>query len=502
MPKYNFYYDESEHSRMINHRTITADNYYDNFIAAVVGWCAVDEAELAARYFGFEEKYAARKSGGELKSSTIKQSQLKSGFASLNDANISLLDDFLSLFDERTLIYFAVISKIEYIIRQLFVGYENSLFVDMDAMIYSIVKTLVLYQPKEIMAGLYENTGELIDLLKSFFTAQIERDRANKALKYQEIEQFRQILMLLDDVTDINVVSWNYDISFVGFTQYLAEKGIKSYFLTIDKEGQNGNTAKAAERVGLTAVSEEDSLGSFGIRMADMLAGIISKLLKALHSALHSDLPEEQMKKRILDKSWFSVNERQLSLYRKMHQVVVELNKAWYKAYAGNYSDDLVALIALFGFMDHFDSVEEIKRNLDMQGEYFNAYACESLAASFALMRNKLPIEPVSTGADDFYIDKWGAKCYWDVAKHPILTIPRGSCVCNVLSVGVFIGVDKRTLPIATIREGDYTKCYRLPAALADWAMTVTEFASMGENVFPSKVMFFRAGDGYYADIL
>lgn len=38
MIKYNFYYDESEHSRKINHKTITANNYYDSFIAVVVGW--------------------------------------------------------------------------------------------------------------------------------------------------------------------------------------------------------------------------------------------------------------------------------------------------------------------------------------------------------------------------------------------------------------------------------------------------------------------------------
>lgn len=37
MGNYNFYYDESEHSRKINQKTITADNYYDSFIAVVVG---------------------------------------------------------------------------------------------------------------------------------------------------------------------------------------------------------------------------------------------------------------------------------------------------------------------------------------------------------------------------------------------------------------------------------------------------------------------------------
>lgn len=217
MSKYNFYYDESEHSRKINYRTISADNYSDSFITAVVGWCSENEADLFKRYDVFEEKYSYRQSNGELKSTTIKQSQMKSGFASLNNDSICFLEDFLALFDEKTFIYYAVISKIEYIINQIFVDYRNSLFVDMDAMKYSITKALVLYQPRDIMAGLYENTGELVALLKNFFSAQIERDKANELLKQKEIGQFRQILILLNDVSTIRTIDWNYDISFLGF---------------------------------------------------------------------------------------------------------------------------------------------------------------------------------------------------------------------------------------------------------------------------------------------
>lgn len=179
MSKYSFYYDESEHSRKINHKTITAENYFDSFIAVVVGWHSNKQADLYERYSIFESKYQHRQSNGELKSTTIKQSQLKSGFASLNADNLSLLEDFVMLFDERIFVYYAVTSKIEYIIHQLFVDYDNSLFVDMDAMKYSITKAVVLYQPSEIMAGMYNNTGELIGLLKDFFTAQIEKDKAN-----------------------------------------------------------------------------------------------------------------------------------------------------------------------------------------------------------------------------------------------------------------------------------------------------------------------------------
>jgi len=498
MSKYNFYYDESEHSRKINHKTITADNYYDNFIAVVVGWHSEYENDLFSRYTAFEEKYKCRQSKGELKSTTIRQSQLEHGFASLNNDNANLLEDFLALFDEKIHIYYAIISKIEYIIRQLFEDYKNSFLVDMDAMKYSITKAVVLYQPADIINGFYENAGELVILMKKFFTVQIEKDKANEALKKKEIEQYIQILMLLDDVSTIRNIDWNYDISFNGFKKYLTERSIDNYSLTIDKEGENGNTAKAAERQCLTMVTEADSLTSCGIRMADMLAGLISKLLKALHNELRYTSEEEQVNKKILNSSWFVISEQQLSLYKKLHNVVVDLNTSWYKAFSGIYSDDLIVLIAFLNFMNHFESVDAIKSDISMQGEYFNANACESLSDYYKRMKHKLPIDPVGKTSKDYFLNRRGAKVYFDINKQPLLEITKDRIVCDALTVGC----SREMIPLITIAEAGNVKCYRLPIELSEWAMTLVGLANMGENSFPSKVMFYKTKDVLHADIL
>lgn len=50
MGTYKFYYDESEHSRKINYNTVTAPNYYDNFVAVVVGWSKEKEREVFKKY--------------------------------------------------------------------------------------------------------------------------------------------------------------------------------------------------------------------------------------------------------------------------------------------------------------------------------------------------------------------------------------------------------------------------------------------------------------------
>ena len=49
MDTYKFYYDESEHSRKINYNTVTAPNYYDNFVTVVVGWSKENEKEVCFR---------------------------------------------------------------------------------------------------------------------------------------------------------------------------------------------------------------------------------------------------------------------------------------------------------------------------------------------------------------------------------------------------------------------------------------------------------------------
>ena len=103
---YNFYYDESEHSRIINLSTITGETYYDNFLVAIVGWDSDKEAEIEQKYLAFEEKNAERKKKGELKSDTFKSNQFKYGFASFNKQNIELLDELLEIIDNSFYIYF------------------------------------------------------------------------------------------------------------------------------------------------------------------------------------------------------------------------------------------------------------------------------------------------------------------------------------------------------------------------------------------------------------
>ena len=60
MSKHYFFYDESEHSRKISYKTVSALNYYDNFIAMIVGWNDSKD-DILQRYLVFETAYTDRK---------------------------------------------------------------------------------------------------------------------------------------------------------------------------------------------------------------------------------------------------------------------------------------------------------------------------------------------------------------------------------------------------------------------------------------------------------
>lgn len=494
---YNFYYDESEHSRIINLSTITGETYYDNFLAAIVGWDLDNETEIKQKYLAFEEKYAERKKKGELKSDTFKSNQFKYGFASFNKPNVEMLNDLLSIIDDDFFIYLFVASKIEYVIIQLFKDYTNSIFVDMDSVRYSIVKAILTYRPTEVINSIYAEPEEFVSSLIDFFTQRIELNKSNIALKEAENNAFENILMILQDVEPPTSINWDYHMSFVGFSSLLKSKRIADYSLTIDKEG-NSKTHDAAIEVGIVNCTEVDSKEHFGLRIADMLAGIVGKMMKSLYHSLRNESNNATVTKTLLDKSWFKVSEEQLCLYKKLHHILLEINNDWYKIYAGNYSDDLISLLALLDYMNHFKSADEIQKDFDMHPEYCNACMCRRLEEHFNRIHSKLPVEPVVPKTEEYFRNSRGAKVYFDDNRQPELKIVEGHNKYYVLSVGN----SNAGIPLVTIENKPENMCFRLPKQLSEWAMTVIGMANMGENLFPSEVVFSLINGRYYADIL
>lgn len=497
--QYNFFYDETEHSRKINYQTVTASNYYDNFISIIVGWSSVEEKSINDRYLAFEAKYDYRKRDGELKSQTMKARDFKLGFASLNNNTVEFYEDLISLFDDKIIIYLSVFSKIEYVINQLFSSYHNSMLVDVDAIKYSIIKAINVYKPQNVIEAIYKEPQIFVEQLQSFLEAQIIKNQSDIVLKERENQAFEEILILLADTEFPKSLDWTYFAPFDGFNKLLMEMNIEDYRLIIDREGDAEHTLNSARLVGLQNVSEEDSKEYVGIRMADMLAGLVSKMMQSLKASLTSDYKDGKIKKTLLDSGWFALSQRQLDLYKKLYRVICVHNHYWYKTYAGIYMDDLVAFVALLQYMNHFESVDEIRNeHLDMQPEYYNAFVCESLQERYKIMRNKLPIEPMVDDNKEYYYNQRGAKVYKNIDLQPVLPLEEGQNKYFVLSAGF----EKGGVPLVTISENDNSICYRLPAEYYEWTLTVVGMANSGEKLFPEEVVFSLIDGRYYVDIL
>ncbi len=497
--KHIFFYDESEHSRKINKKTVQADLFYDGFITSIVGWNKTDEAIIESRYLSFEEKHKHRKSNGEIKSQTIKQSQMKFGFASFNKDNIAFLNDYLSVFDEKVVVYFSLSSKLEYIVNQLFKNYNNSLGFDMDALRYSVTKAIVTYKPLGVIESIYNCPQSAVTVMRIFFEDRIQKNRENPALKQLETKAFEQILVVLDDANQPLELSWDYRAPFYGFKRYLKESNINNYQLLLDREGEEQKTLKAAQEVGLTNVSECDSKDCIGIRMADMFAGIIAKMMKSLSVSL-TPSKNGKIEKVILNKEWFDLKDEQLELYHKLYSIAIEQNKRWYKTFTSRYSDNMVVFIALLRFMHEFKSAAQLKENLSLRGEQFNSYACQSLADRFSMMRHKLPIIPISQQEiqNGFFFNQRGAKVYYNAIEQPKLPISAHGSKYKVLSVGIANG----SIPLVTIEQKGKAICYRIPNELLGWVQNLVECADVGESILPSEVVFTKQLERYCADIL
>lgn len=383
---YRFYYDESSHSESITENTLNAENFYDNFITVIVGWDETHESALETKYLAFEEKYKSRKAGNppELKSSTIKPSDIVNGFASIKSKEqTTLIEDFLSLFDEKVYICISFINKIEFLVNQIIDGYDEEIWFNVEAFKYTLVKVLRTYKPQNVIIQLYnKNPSGMVDSIKNFLKERIKINENNLGLKQKENQAFKQMLFILDKLSPLKDVTWDYTAPFMGFSEYLNHKGITDYSLILDKEG-TGRTLKSAQNSGLKLISEGDSLNHFGIRMADMLAGIIFKLSKSLFKALNPLVPVSTPQKIILNEEWFRLSNQELNVYKLLHKVFLDLNEDEMKRTVGTFYDDLICFQALIQYMNTFVSVEDITKNLKMQGEWFNTFCCKYLTSYF-----------------------------------------------------------------------------------------------------------------------
>ena len=162
---YNFYFDETYHDRKIAIKasgqinTFTADKN-DSYIGVFWGIENTKQTSVTKRLFALENKYLARYGlTSEFKSVNIARKNFNFGVRSFNKDALDYYSDLFKLLEQvAPIIHVNVVSKIEYLVRNIFdaVDIKHTPFVSPNSFYYSITKFLIYYHTPELIKALYK----------------------------------------------------------------------------------------------------------------------------------------------------------------------------------------------------------------------------------------------------------------------------------------------------------------------------------------------------------
>lgn len=145
--------------------------------------------------------------------------------------------------------YICAISKLEYILIQF--NYNILEVRDYSSFVYSIVKAVNVYRPKEVLKALFEENDLLLGKLVKFLRRKISENE-NNPIKVHEIISFKECITILEEINGKNInLKWKYNNIFIGFKKFVNELGLNKVRVVIDKEeNSNNNTANVCKKEG------------------------------------------------------------------------------------------------------------------------------------------------------------------------------------------------------------------------------------------------------------
>ncbi len=488
--KYLFYYDEANHNRKLTTETLINDTFDDFFCSVIIGIKEDNIYQFENAYLQFESKWKTILTipkDNELKSSVITSKKYKNGLASLNKNDLLLLSDLFELVKSNNLLlYCSFMNKIEYLVDQLLIKSNIKNHPSYDSICYSITKSLCVYHPKNVLFSIQNQNENFLNEFKEFLIKRIELNHRTNG--ESETDTFLMLINILENVGKNLKIDWNYRSSFLGLTNFLREIKLTNYKLFLDKEGTN-NTFEGAKKEYIQNLSEIDSKDSCGIRCADMMVGFISRMLNALERASMYKEDEIGVDSRLLDDKWFDIDEKKFKLYKLIHNVLIEQNKAWFKFFTTRYADGIICLVTLLNFFNSYNDFEEYKTiSIEDKQLKYNTMLYNEMKDYFKRFNGSYSIDPIEDTSKEFYYNRKGAKCYFDFKKHKFLKLPHPNQKIEyfVLSVGFF---GKREQACITISEQGKPVCYLLPNSMLEWTTKMVALSQYGVNYFPCFVI-------------
>lgn len=164
---YKFYYDESEHSRVLNYSTLKSRTYYDNFLVGIIGF--VSEKNIIKRIKKIEEKLIYKEIDIESFKKNIYKLSEHNEYIVRNNLNNLLLNAIPEIVD----IYIELI--IDLIMNQ-----ENTIYEEIC----------------EVLMSLNVNDLNLLMMIKEYSINGIKKEYKINVEKEQELEKYNKEIEL------------------------------------------------------------------------------------------------------------------------------------------------------------------------------------------------------------------------------------------------------------------------------------------------------------------
>lgn len=387
-----YFYDESEHSRKITTSTVFSDNFYHSFVTATIGIDVNNLEKIYASYRDFENKYKDRADkSGEIKSKVLgKPKHFKYGFVSNPKQNKDFILDYLKFIDDNDLtVYYSFENKFDLIIRQIFV---DKLFMPFNY-VYSLSKLITLYQPEAVIDSMLSSNFNIVsffEVLFDFLKGIRKRDLSNMPLKHTEYAMCNMLLDELDSIRrnyDLSLfkfsLDWTYGRPFDGL--YVHGCPLDSQII-IDHDGEDlveSLSVKSAKKLGFKCASSANSKAVIGLRIADIMVGLITQFTKAIHNNLvYTDL-SDGINRKTLDSRWFKVSLIDHELYMYLNKILCKNNlndKGMYPLFTSYYPDNMLNLLSLTNIISNIKG--DVFVTNAQSDEYFDSLADDHINES------------------------------------------------------------------------------------------------------------------------
>jgi len=355
--EYNFYFDESFHTRKITRASLEDTEYFNSYISVGIGIKKYMTHKILKKYEIIEAKYKMVYSKDELKSDIISKKHYKYGIATFNKKEVELYTDFFDFMQKNKIVYYiSICDKVEYLLNQC--EYKMPNFMNKRAIIYSITKLINVYRPQSVISDILNKDKKIITDIKKFFVKQL-KENGNIKLKEQENDAMEFILKYIDKIDASNIsYEFNYLFTYIGLKKLQQEINIEKVNVIIDEEGTN-KIYESAKKIGFNSVSQIDSKLSTGIRISDMLCGFIARMMRALYEDTKNDITIPYKEQHLFNENWFKVSKEQFYLYKIIAHYFKQYHEVFYSSYISIYFDLFSEFIGLIYYFDDYNNYDD-----------------------------------------------------------------------------------------------------------------------------------------------